>query len=36
VPTPPAQAGQHTREVLSEWGLDEKEIDSLFDAGAAR
>jgi alpha-methylacyl-CoA racemase len=36
LPTPPTQAGRHTREVLSEWGLDEKGIDSLFDAGAAR
>ena len=36
VPVPPVQCGRHTREVLGEWGLDEKEIDSLFDAGAAR
>jgi alpha-methylacyl-CoA racemase len=35
-PVPPAQAGQHTREVLADWGLDEKEIDALFDVGAAR
>jgi alpha-methylacyl-CoA racemase len=35
-PAPPAQAGQHTRDVLADWGLDEKEIDAVFDVGAAR
>jgi alpha-methylacyl-CoA racemase len=35
-PTPPAHPGQHTREVLADWGLDEKEIDQLFQAGAVR
>jgi alpha-methylacyl-CoA racemase len=35
-PRPPAQAGRHTREVLGVWGLDEKEIEALFDVGAAR
>jgi len=35
-PTPPAYAGQHTREVLADWGIAEKEIDALIRAGAAR
>jgi alpha-methylacyl-CoA racemase len=36
MPRPPAQAGQHTREVLAGWGFDEKEIEALLQVGAAR
>ncbi|MEY3053856.1 MAG: alpha-methylacyl-CoA racemase [Actinomycetota bacterium] len=31
---PPAHPGQHTREILSEWGFDAKRIDALLASGA--
>jgi len=36
VSRPPAHAGQHTREVLLDWGLDADVVDGLFASGAAR
>ena len=33
---PPARAGEHTREVLADWGFDAVAIDSLFQSGAVR
>jgi alpha-methylacyl-CoA racemase len=33
---PPAHPGQHTREVLLDWGLDEGRVDGLLASGAAR
>ncbi len=33
---PPAQPGQHTREVLEAWGFGAAEVDALVDAGAAK
>ena len=37
VPGRPApEIGQHTREVLAEFGYDPSEIDALFDQGAVR
>ena len=36
VARPPAHAGQHTREVLLDWGLDADVVDGLFASGAAR
>ena len=33
---PPARPGQHTREVLGDWGFDAVAIQSLFDTGAVR
>jgi alpha-methylacyl-CoA racemase len=33
---PPSRPGEHTREVLAEWGFDALAIDSLFEAGAVR
>jgi alpha-methylacyl-CoA racemase len=35
-PTAPAHAGQHTREVLADWGVDAARIDILLASGAAR
>lgn len=35
-PTAPAHAGQHTREVLADWGVDAARIDTLLASGAAR
>jgi alpha-methylacyl-CoA racemase len=35
-PTAPAHAGQHTREVLADWGIDAARIDILLASGAAR
>lgn len=32
---PPAHAGQHTREVLADWGLPADRVDALCDSGAA-
>ena len=32
----PARAGEHTREVLSDWGFGASAIDSLFEAGAVK
>ena len=29
IPTPPAHAGQHTREVLSDWGFNVAELSEL-------
>jgi alpha-methylacyl-CoA racemase len=34
VQRPPAHAGQHTDEVLTEWGLDADRVAKLRDAGA--
>ncbi|MGA0894272.1 MAG: CaiB/BaiF CoA transferase family protein [Ilumatobacteraceae bacterium] len=34
--SPPAHPGQHTRQVLADWGFDAARIDSLLAAGAAR
>jgi alpha-methylacyl-CoA racemase len=36
VERPPAHPGQHTREILAEWGLDAERIDELISAGAVR
>ena len=36
VARPPAHAGQHTREVLLDWGLVADVVDGLFASGAAR
>ncbi len=36
VTSPPAHPGQHTREVLLDWGLDEARVDDLLESGAAR
>jgi alpha-methylacyl-CoA racemase len=36
VARPPAHAGQHTREVLLDWGLAEDVVDGMFASGAAR
>ena len=33
---PAAHDGQHTREVLEEWGLDASRVDGLIDSGAAK
>ena len=33
---PPARPGEHTREVLADWGFDSLMIDSLFEAGAVK
>lgn len=35
VERPPAHAGQHTREVLVDWGLDPARVDALCEARAA-
>jgi len=35
-PQPPAHAGQHTRAVLADWGLDADRIDALVTSGAAK
>ena len=32
---PPARPGEHTREVLAEWGIDAARIDALHASGAA-
>ena len=36
IPTPPAHPGQHTREVLTDWGLSPDEVERLVEAGAVR
>jgi alpha-methylacyl-CoA racemase len=36
VTSPPAHPGQHTREVLLDWGLGEDVVDGLFASGAAK
>jgi len=33
---PPAHPGQHTREVLGEWGFSADAIDALIASGAAK
>ncbi len=33
---PPARAGEHTRDVLADWGFDAVAIQSLFEAGAVK
>ena len=33
---PPARPGEHTREVLTDWGFDPLVIDSLFETGAVK
>jgi alpha-methylacyl-CoA racemase len=33
---PPARPGEHTRDVLSDWGFDPSVIDSLFESGAVK
>jgi len=33
---PPARAGEHTRDVLADWGFDALAIDSLFESGAVK
>ena len=33
-PTPPAHAGQHTREILTEWGFTQERIEQLIASGA--
>ncbi|MCU1395222.1 MAG: mcr [Ilumatobacteraceae bacterium] len=33
---PPSRPGQHTREVLGDWGFDPTVIDSLFESGAVK
>jgi alpha-methylacyl-CoA racemase len=36
VQRPPAHPGQHTREVLADWGVGAAEIDKLFETGAVK
>jgi alpha-methylacyl-CoA racemase len=36
VSRPPAHAGQHTREVLADWGVEPAAIDQLFASGAVK
>ena len=36
LPTAPAHAGQHTRAVLGDWGVDSVRIDTLIASGAIR
>lgn len=36
IPTPPAHPGQHTREVLTDWGLATDEVERLVEVGAVR
>ena len=36
VSRPPAHAGQHTREVLADWGVEAGAIDQLFASGAVK
>ena len=36
VTSPPAHPGQHTRDVLLDWGLGEHVVDGLFASGAAK
>jgi alpha-methylacyl-CoA racemase len=33
---PPAHPGQHSREVLEDWGVDAARIDKLFETGAVK
>jgi alpha-methylacyl-CoA racemase len=36
VSRPPALAGQHTREVLADWGVEPGAIDQLFASGVVK
>ncbi len=36
VPTPPAHPGQHSREILQDWGFAESKIESLLASGAVK
>jgi alpha-methylacyl-CoA racemase len=36
VPTPPAHPGQHSREILIDWGIASEEVERLIEAGAVR
>jgi alpha-methylacyl-CoA racemase len=36
VSMPPARAGEHTREVLADWGIGATDIDTLFASGAIK
>ena len=36
ITAPPARAGEHSREILADWGFDASAIDSLFEAGAVK
>ena len=36
VTMPPARAGEHTREVLADWGIGATDIDTLFASGAIK
>jgi alpha-methylacyl-CoA racemase len=36
LPTAPAHAGQHTRDVLADWGIDTARINALITSGAVR
>ncbi|MHB1090560.1 MAG: CaiB/BaiF CoA transferase family protein [Ilumatobacteraceae bacterium] len=36
VPTPPAHPGQHSREILLDWGFAESDIESLLVSGAVK
>lgn len=36
IQTPPAHPGQHSRQVLIDWGLDPARVDELIDTGAVR
>ena len=33
---PPARPGEHTRDILADWGFDPVAIDSLFESGAVK
>ena len=33
---PPARPGEHTRDILADWGFDPLAIDSLFESGAVK
>ncbi|MEO5975278.1 MAG: CoA transferase, partial [Ilumatobacteraceae bacterium] len=35
-PTPPAHPGQHSREILQDWGFGESKIESLLTSGAVK
>ncbi len=36
VPTPPAHPGQHSREILIDWGVASEEVERLIEVGAVR
>ena len=36
LPTPPAHPGQHSREILRDWGFGESDIESLLISGAVK